>query len=83
MIFGPENSVKGEKCRFLESGERGDEALVGGSRARAARFVQSIQDILLSWNFKHMVNRRRRIKINEVNVSLGLPNIEIIAPPEI
>ena len=41
------------------------------------------QDILLSWNFKHMVNRTRRAKVNEINISLGLPSIEIIAPPEI
>lgn len=41
------------------------------------------QNILLSWNFKHLVNRRRRAKINEFNISMGLPNIEIIAPPEL
>ncbi len=48
-----------------------------------AAAVLTRQDILLSWNFKHMVNRTRRAKVNEVNVSLGLPSIEIIAPPEI
>jgi hypothetical protein len=48
-----------------------------------AAAVFTRQDILVSWNFKHMVNRVRRAKVNEVNVSLGLPTIEIIAPPEI
>ena len=48
-----------------------------------AAAVLTRQDILLSWNFKHMVNRTRRAKVNEVNISLGLPSIEIIAPPEI
>jgi predicted nucleic acid-binding protein len=48
-----------------------------------AAAVLTRQDILLSWNFKHLVNRIRRAKVNEVNVSLGLPTIEIIAPPEI
>ncbi|TMA87871.1 MAG: type II toxin-antitoxin system VapC family toxin [Deltaproteobacteria bacterium] len=48
-----------------------------------AAAVLTRQDILLSWNFKHLVNRVRRAKVNEVNVSLGLPTIEIIAPPEI
>lgn len=48
-----------------------------------AAAVLTRQDILLSWNFKHMVNRVRRANINEVNMSLGLPTIEIIAPPEI
>lgn len=48
-----------------------------------AAAVLTRQDILLSWNFGHLVNRRRRAKINETNVSLGLPEIEIVAPPEI
>ena len=48
-----------------------------------AAAVVTLQDILLSWNFKHMVNRTRRARVNEVNISLGLPSIEIIAPPEI
>jgi len=45
--------------------------------------VLTRQDILLSWNFRHLVNRVRRAKVNEVNISLGLPTIEVIAPPEI
>jgi hypothetical protein len=48
-----------------------------------AAAVLTRHDVLLSWNFKHLVNRRRRAKVNEVNVSLGLPTIEIVAPPEI
>ena len=48
-----------------------------------AAAVLTRQDILLSWNFKHLVNRVRRAKVNQVNVSLGLPSIEIIASPEI
>jgi predicted nucleic acid-binding protein len=48
-----------------------------------AAAVLTRQDVLLSWNFKHLVNRRRRAQVNEVNVSQGLPTIEIIAPPEI
>jgi predicted nucleic acid-binding protein len=45
--------------------------------------VLSRQDILLSWNFKHLVNRRKRAQVNEVNISLGLPTIEILSPPEL
>lgn len=48
-----------------------------------AAAVLTRQDVLLSWNFRHMVNRRRRAKVNEVNTSLGLPTIEILAPPEL
>lgn len=48
-----------------------------------AAAVLTRQDVLLSWNFKHLVNRRRRAQVNDVNISRGLPTIEIIAPPEI
>lgn len=48
-----------------------------------AAAVLTRQDVLLSWNFKHLVNRRKRAKVNEVYISLGLPTIEILAPPEI
>jgi hypothetical protein len=47
-----------------------------------AAAVLAEQDILVSWNFKHLVNRRQRAQSNEVNISLGLPTIEIVAPPE-
>ena len=49
----------------------------------AAAAVLTRQDVLLSWNFKHLVNRRRRAMVNELNISKGLPTIEIVAPPEI
>lgn len=48
-----------------------------------AASVMTRQDVLLSWNFKHLVNRRRRARVNDVSISLGLPMIEIVAPPEI
>lgn len=48
-----------------------------------AAAVISRQDILVSWNFKHLVNRRKRAQVNEVNVLLGLPTVEILAPTEL
>lgn len=39
-------------------------------------------DLLVSWNFRHLVNRRCRAMINEANTARGYPNIEIVAPPE-
>ena len=48
-----------------------------------AAAVLTHQDVLLSWNFRHLVNRRRRAQVNQVNMSLGFPTIEILAPPEI
>lgn len=48
-----------------------------------AAAVLTRQDVLLSWNFRHLVNRRRRAKVNDINVALGLPTIEILPPPEL
>jgi len=45
--------------------------------------VASRQDLLVSWNFRHLVNRRRRALINEANILRGYPTIEIVAPPEL
>ena len=47
-----------------------------------AAAVLSRQDVLISWNFRHLVNRRRCAQVNQVNVSRGLPTVEIVAPPE-
>jgi len=41
------------------------------------------QDILVSWNFKHLVNRRTRAQVCDANANLGLPMIEILAPSEL
>jgi predicted nucleic acid-binding protein len=45
--------------------------------------VVSRQDMVVRWNFRHLVNRRRRALINEVNILMGYPTIEILAPPEV
>ncbi len=41
------------------------------------------QEVLVSWNFKHLVNQRRRAMIDSLNLSLGLPPIRILPPPEL
>ena len=43
----------------------------------------SRRNVLVSWNFRHLVNRRRRALVNEVNILNGYPALEIIAPPEV
>ncbi len=45
--------------------------------------VLTRQDILVSWNFKHLVNRRQRARVAEANTILDLPSIEILSPPEL
>jgi hypothetical protein len=48
-----------------------------------AAAVLSGQDVLVSWNFRHMVNRRRRSLVNLMNASRGLPTVEIVTPSEL
>lgn len=40
-------------------------------------------DVLVSWNFKHIVNLRRIHGYNSVNLRLGYPMIEIRTPREV
>ncbi len=40
-------------------------------------------DVLVSWNFKHMVNFQRVRGYNAVNARLGYPPIEIRTPQEV
>ena len=40
-------------------------------------------NVLVSWNFRHLVNRRRRAMVNGVLIASGLPAIEIVSPPEV
>ncbi len=39
-------------------------------------------DVLISWNFKHIVNLSRIRGYNSVNLKLGYPTIEIRSPKE-
>lgn len=45
--------------------------------------VLTRQDVLVSWNFKHLVNQRRRAAIDAMNRASGLPTIAILPPPEV
>jgi len=40
-------------------------------------------DILISWNFKHLVRRKTRLSVNLINLKMGYKTIEILAPPEL
>ena len=40
-------------------------------------------DILISWNFKHLVRRNTRLLVNYINTNQGFRAIEILAPPEV
>ena len=40
-------------------------------------------EALVSWNFKHIVNVRRRRLVHSVNIRLGYPLIELVSPQEV
>jgi predicted nucleic acid-binding protein len=40
-------------------------------------------DAIVSWNYRHLVNRRRRDAFNGVNAIMGYRPIDIITPPEV
>ena len=48
-----------------------------------AAAVYGDADVLVSWNFKHLVRRNTRLSVNYVNAQSGLRSIEILAPPEL
>lgn len=40
-------------------------------------------EALVSWNFRHVVNLRRKRLVHSVNIRLGHPLIEIVSPEEV
>jgi predicted nucleic acid-binding protein len=67
--------------RYVEAGVFAHGDLDDAIHVAAA--VLSQQSVLVSWNFKHLVNRRKRASLNSANVAWGLPEIDIVAPPEL
>lgn len=56
---------------------------VRADAVHVAAAVVTGQGVLVSWNFRHLVNVARRARVNAVNASLGLRSIDIVAPPEV
>ncbi len=48
-----------------------------------ARAVTAGITVLASWNFKHLVNRSRRVRVNLVNTESGWGQIDIVTPAEL
>jgi hypothetical protein len=40
-------------------------------------------DGVVSWNLKHIVKLKTKIMVNQINHSLGYPEIEIVTPEEV
>ena len=47
--------------------------------------IASVHDIriIVSWNFRHMVNIERKRRINAVNLAEGFPLIDLVSPWEV
>ncbi len=66
---------------YVDSGIFTESMLEDATHVAAAVLEQ--YHVVVSWNFRHLVNRQRRARINAANVSRGLPTVEIVAPPEL
>ena len=58
------------------------ESSLSDARHMAIATVERV-DILVSWNYKHIVNINRIRLLNSVNLKLGYPVIEIRSPREV
>jgi predicted nucleic acid-binding protein len=81
MVLAWQAEMEGLVAAYL-SGGAFSPALVADARHVAAAVVSGVP-ILVSWNFRHLVNRTRRIRVNLVNSQQGYGQIELIAPPEL
>ena len=74
------------EARELADAYISGDALGGANRADALHIALATlarADVLVSWNFRHMVNWRRIRAYNEVNRQNGYPAIDIRTPEEI
>lgn len=63
------------------------EGVIGSASLNDARHIATATvhrvDVLVSWNFKHIVNVERIHGYNSVNLRLGYPQLEIRTPTEV
>lgn len=65
---------------YIDAGILGYSHVADATHVAAATVARA--DLILSWNFKHIVNYNRIHKYNSVNVANGYPSIEIHSPLE-
>jgi len=58
------------------------ESSISDARHIAIATVERV-DVLVSWNFKHIVNLNRIHLINSINLKMGYPMLEIRSPTEV
>ncbi len=67
--------------RYLHAGIFPDS--VTDDALHVAVAVLTGQNVIVSWNFKHLVNLRRKAAVLALNQSLGHRTPDIITPPEV
>jgi predicted nucleic acid-binding protein len=93
-VQGLKNKIPPECYRFIELDEESknlaqvyiDEKILGASSYNDAYHIAlatvNRMDVLVSWNFRHIVNFDKIKQFNSVNLKLGYPMIEIRSPLE-
>lgn len=81
-----ERIAAGQEALELAQAYISADALSSAQRADAIHVATATvarADLILSWNFKHIVNFDRIHKFNAVNLMRGYPQIEIRSPLEV
>lgn len=66
---------------YLQDGAVAESSLSDARHIAIATIARA--DVLVSWNFKHIVNLNRIRRFNAVNLKMGYPAIEIRSPREV
>src|SRR5580698_7933123 len=87
-LVGPHREDVAITQEILELADRYiAERVIGNASLNDARHIATATvyrvDVLVSWNFKHIVNIERIHGYNSVNVRLGYPQLEIRSPIEV
>lgn len=80
-VYPVTDEMRGLARRYVDAGIFPESVVADALHVAVA--VLTRNDVLISWNFKHLVNRRRRAAVMSINLARGLPAIEIIAPAEL
>jgi hypothetical protein len=66
---------------YIQAGILGEDWIDDAMHVAAATVMKA--DLILSWNFKHIVNFRRIQKFNSVNLANGYNLVDIRSPQEV
>ncbi|HUW57273.1 MAG TPA: PIN domain-containing protein [Planctomycetota bacterium] len=77
--IGPE--VQELADRYVQTGVVSEDSIADAMHVAAATLAGA--DLILSWNFRHIVNFDRIRGYNGVNVALGYRSVTILSPMEI